>query len=298
MRVLTVSRVLFNNLLSLYSLVRGNNLISENYKSYISSNGSGKVNTSYVISLTSYPLRYNILYYTLLSLLCQKTKFLYSIDLWIAECDFEKLPSKVLKLNEKYSGFFNIKKCQDFGSQKKIESFSELESRRYIEAIITADDDLFYPASWLDLLITHYKYSPESVYCCRARSVGFTHNREIKKYKDWIVLQSSENIKNYPNLFFFTGVGGVIYPRDLCIKMYRSIKDMRLNYINADDILLNYLTLYYNYDVKVANNSFTFEEWWPAITNALGKNNVTTDRNDKVISLQYSTLAKSKMVDL
>ena len=297
MRVLTIVRVLINNLVAIFCAFKNIGQIKRNHSKFIAYNIATGRELSFVISLTSYPARYNILYYTLISLLSQKSKYIYVVDLWIARSDYDSLPRKIQNLQHKYNGFLNIKKCEDYGSLKKIESFSEYANGLQAEAILTADDDLYYPSHWLSLLVNGFITNNLSVFCCRARILTLASDSQVEKYSEWTPVQifdrSSDN-----QILFFTGVGGVIYPRDLCCKIYQSIDNYRKDYINADDILLNYLALMNGYDIRLVNNNITFEEWWPAIANALGKANVGNGRNDKILSLAYLDLIKSKLIKL
>jgi hypothetical protein len=84
--------------------------------------------------------------------------------------------------------------------------------REYKDSIIvTADDDIYYEANWLEKLYEAYKENPKYIHCHRAHEISFDKNGEVKPYESWKQEISWEQAK--PSfLNFLTGVGGVLYP--------------------------------------------------------------------------------------
>jgi hypothetical protein len=74
---------------------------------------------------------------------------------------------------------------------------------------VTADDDIYYPQNWLELLYQSYLREPQFVHCHRARRITFQETGEIDSYNNWpqCISTGEASVLN-----FLTGVGGVLYP--------------------------------------------------------------------------------------
>lgn len=111
-----------------------------------------KVSTDLVVSLTSYPPRFRTLHRTLRCLLNQSVSPDHLI-LWIAHDDMMLLPASVRAL-EGYG--LEIRATDDWRSLKKIGPALLAFPNA---AIVTADDDLFYPRHWLKNLVAETNYA-------------------------------------------------------------------------------------------------------------------------------------------
>lgn len=158
-----------------------------------------------IVSLTSFPERMPNIIYTLYSLLDQSIKP-NRIILCLTEDEFpnkeEDIPTEVLKFKE---FGLTIKWCEHLRSFTKLiptlEEFPE-------SVIVTADDDIYYPKNWLEILWKeHIKY-PQDIISHRARRVKFD-NDNICHYNSWEMISDEEDASF---LNFLTGVGGVLYP--------------------------------------------------------------------------------------
>ncbi|MBN1498122.1 MAG: sulfotransferase [Spirochaetes bacterium] len=159
-----------------------------------------------IVSLTSFPQRIKEVHYTIYSLLSQKIKPDMLI-LWLGEEQFsgkyKSLPKNLLRLQEK--GLI-IKWFRDIKSFKKLlPAIIEYPD----DIIVTADDDIYYPENWLQLLYDSYLKNQDSIHCHRAHKIIFNDNGSIKPYLEWehrssIVVPSARLV--------FTGCGGVLYP--------------------------------------------------------------------------------------
>ena len=96
------------------------------------------VNWEHVVSLTSYPERFNTLSQTLNSLLAQRL-IAKKIYLNIAQEDMSKLPASVKDFAS--SGLININACENLGPGKKLIPTLKLEKNL---PIIVVDDDLIF----------------------------------------------------------------------------------------------------------------------------------------------------------
>ncbi|MGN7437640.1 MAG: glycosyltransferase family A protein [Alcanivorax sp.] len=159
-----------------------------------------------VVSLTSYPPRYKYLLPTLESLLAQTIKA-DRIVLAIAKDDMNALPEEVLALKAKG---LEILETQDLRSFKKLIPALDLFPNAYI---VTTDDDVHYPPSWLEGLVAHHDGSDNSVVCNVGHGIVLGDDHLPVSYKDW-----NWCINNVaPDTQFIPiGVGGVLYsPKSL-----------------------------------------------------------------------------------
>jgi hypothetical protein len=159
-----------------------------------------------IVSLTSFPQRIPEIFFNLYSLLDQTIKP-DMLLLWLAVEQFpnkeKDLPKRVRDL-DKYG--VTIKWCADLQSYKKlIPALKEYPN----DIIVTADDDIYYPQDWLELLYQSYLREPQFVHCHRAHRVTFDESGEIDSYNHWPNGISTDE-PSYLN--FCTTGGGALYP--------------------------------------------------------------------------------------
>lgn len=183
-----------------------------------------------IVSLTSYPARIKAVSYTIESILtqeCQPDK----VILWLAEEQFpnkeKDLPHRLLRL-KKYG--LEIGWCKD-----DIRSFKKLVPalKQFSDAsIVTADDDVYYPPTWLGKLYSAYKANPQRVCCNRGNRVTFVDGFPLP-YNSW----GEDNLYGpaYGLDILMTGVGGVLYPPHCLYKDVTTADFMSLAR-DADDI--------------------------------------------------------------
>jgi hypothetical protein len=125
-----------------------------------------------------------------------------SITLWIAHTDQDKLPQQVTAL-KKFG--IDIRFCDDLLSYKKIVPELKTHPDSYI---VIADDDVFYPYSWLEELVVS-KRGPKDIVCHRIHKIKMSPTGAIAPYQEWSM---NINGSKASALNFATGVGGVLYP--------------------------------------------------------------------------------------
>jgi len=164
-----------------------------------------KRDTQLIVSLTSYPGRMYDLKYTLYSLLNQSLKP-DRIILWLAKEQYPNLEEDIAPsiLNLKTTGL-EIMWCEDIGSYKKMIPALKLFPD---DIIVTADDDIYYPEDWLELLYNAYSKEPNYIHAHRAHIVKVVGNK-FAPYNSWEQKTYRENASCY---FFPTSGGGVLYP--------------------------------------------------------------------------------------
>lgn len=158
-----------------------------------------------IVSLTSYPKRIGSVHRviaTLLSQTCKPDK----VILWLGEDKFPKkeceLPAELLKLRE---FGLEICWCHDLRSYTKLvpalQAFPD-------DIIVTADDDVFYPPEWLEVLYSSYREHPQDIHCHLVSQIA-VENSNVCPYNSW---QWSLNRGRASFGQLLMGVGGVLYP--------------------------------------------------------------------------------------
>lgn len=128
------------------------------------------------------------------------------IILWLSDDEFpnrtEDLPQSVTQFCDKGLTILWTQNIQSY--RKLIPALSH-----YPDAIlVTADDDFFYPKSWLSDLVREWRLHPEDIVAHRVKRVAFTAANCPTPYTHWPrVNEKTSSLLNFPT----TG-GGVLYP--------------------------------------------------------------------------------------
>ena len=179
-----------------------------------------------IVSFTSYYKRFGFLTNVVQSIKSQKL-----------------LPQKILlilykddyyKYNLNLTGIEIIIVNEDIKPHKKY-YYSMLKYRDY--AIITIDDDIFYPSDTILSIYKSYINHPNIISGRRTHLMNYKKNHMINKYDNWKPRQKQYKMPNY-NIFITSGAG-TIYPPDIL-----NIEEKHLHLINelitTDDIALKY----------------------------------------------------------
>ncbi|MEL6914871.1 MAG: glycosyltransferase family 2 protein [Pseudomonadota bacterium] len=157
--------------------------------------------TELVVSLTSFPPRFGTLHLTLACLLRQTVRP-DGVLLWIAEADLPRLPPPVRALEAEG---LEIRSCEDRRSYKKL--LFTLEERPGATTV-TADDDVYYPADWLERLVGAHARSGAAVVSGRAHRIRRDAAGRPLPYAEWDMnIGASEAAADV----FPTGVSGILY---------------------------------------------------------------------------------------
>lgn len=158
-----------------------------------------------VVSLTSYPARFPYLARTLRSLLDQAVRP-DRLVLWIAEDDLSALPAEVTELA---ALGVDIRPCADLRSFKKlIPALAQWPEG----AIVTADDDVYYPPDWLGGLVATARDHPGCVVAHRIHLARRDAEGRLAPYADWELASAATSAARPSDMLFPTGVGGILYP--------------------------------------------------------------------------------------
>lgn len=140
-----------------------------------------------------------------------------------------------------------IRPCADFGPHKKY--FPYLLDGQPSRTLVTADDDVYYPKSWLKDLLDQHRGGEVTAYRARIR--------EDAPYAIWRMCdndQASERV-------FATGVSGVAYP-PILLEILRSRGDEFMRVCpKADDFWLHFAAV--GSGVPIRQVGSRPADWWP-----------------------------------
>ena len=160
-------------------------------------------NHDIIVSLTSYGRRVHEVSLTIESLM-QQTMKANRIVLWLPD-DMRESPLPQALIMQQRRGL-EIKYCKDIRSYKKLIPQLKISSD---DAIITADDDIFYDYDVLEHLIAAFLEQPNVIHCSRVRKMSLDKKGSLIPYNQWAF---GEKTTGMNRCFFLTGVGGVLYP--------------------------------------------------------------------------------------
>jgi hypothetical protein len=259
------------------------------YYDKIKKNGYG-VNTHkrdfhIVISLTSFPPRFNMLHYCLKSLLNQTLKpdkiilFLTNEEI----DNVENLPEPVKEL-VRYG--ITIETVQE---NIKPHNKYYYAMQKFPESIvITVDDDCFYNRKFVEAMYESYVKHPNSISARRVHKMAIKDKNELSSYNEWKF--EYKKIKKPSLELIAAGSAGSLYPPGIMPKETFNIELIRNLCLDADDIWLKFMEIRNGIPVVLVKN-----HWFNTIginntqTVALGKTNVRKNQNDVYIHnlIQY-----------
>ena len=193
-----------------------------------------KNSPQYIVSLTSYGKRLTDTAPCAIITLFNQTVQPDKIILWISEEDKKNIGKFLRKLVKKG---LEIRFCENLGPYTKlIPSIREFPDCY----IVTADDDIYYPANWFEQLMTEHKKNPTKIICHRVHGINVDSNKKPLSYVDWdFGIEPKtyfENTKHSLSCVFPTGVGGILYPPHCFYKDITNIDLFMKLAPKADDI--------------------------------------------------------------
>lgn len=228
-----------------------------------------------IVTLTSFPKRYDVVHLTIESLLNQKMKP-DEVILWISkqEGSDETLPKKITRLKERG---LTIKYVDG-----NIRSYKKLVCAltEYKDAIlITVDDDTLYPNTLVSGLYNSYEKNKDCIIANRCTFIQKSNEKELRPYLEWKERNEREPSFNQ----FPTGVGGILYPPDSLNKEVFD-QDIFLDICpNADDVWFKAMGML-NGTKTVMNEGFGEDKFITikkAQKNSLWQINVVENKNDE-----------------
>ncbi len=203
-----------------------------------------------VVTLTSYPKRFDVLELTLKTLLTQSVQP-DAVLLWIAHGDMAQLPKGVLALQQ---DGLTIRATEDLRSYKKIvPALAEFADA----FLVTADDDVYYQKDWLRIFCEAYRAGDKTVLAQRAHRM-VVESGQLLPYDQW-PFEISDPKPGWD--VFFTGVGGVFYPPGSLHADVGDVATLLALCPNGDDIWLNWMTRLAGNKVRKVGTRSRFYEW-------------------------------------
>jgi len=230
-----------------------------------------------VISLTSYPPRFEKLPATIKCLLSQSLSF-DRLVLWISHEDRGLLTREILELQE--SGL-EIRYCENLRSFKKIiPSLREFPD----SFLVTADDDVYYWPSWLSELVACWKENGEAI-CHRAHFVLLDAHGIPLEYNRWEFETSRHETSRF---VFQTGIGGVLYPPGIFHPDVLKEDIFRRYCFAADDVWLYWMMRRNGGCAKKTPKAHRMFTWQGTQESGLYVTNVLNGGNDQCIQNMLS----------
>jgi hypothetical protein len=235
-------------------------------------NNPHKIGTGLVVSLTSFPPRFNKLHLTLKGLLLQSITPDYLI-LWVADADYKHLTSAILDL-ENSCDWFVIRTCKDTRSFKKLIPALVEFPEHYI---VTADDDLFYPCDWLYKLTSKISDKKEII-AHRVHTPLFA-NKELLPYVKW-----HDNSRGNGAVLFATGIGGILYPPNAFVDDVLDEEKFMKICASADDVWFFWMARKNGVYVSWSGYELNTINWTGTDASGLAVENVKQGKNDICIN--------------
>jgi hypothetical protein len=183
-----------------------------------------------VVSLTSFGKRARTVGFTVESI-AQGSLRPSRLMLWLDEPELVANPGPLLRRLKKRG--VELLGTENLGPHKKYYPF--VSSQSTFEApLVTADDDVLYPASWLEQLMQKYREHPDCVHCYRARVVKL-QGGGFAPYASWEECNATAPSHRH----FSIGMAGVLFPPTVLSELRRSGDAFRVCCPRTDDIWLN-----------------------------------------------------------
>lgn len=160
------------------------------------------------LSMTTYPARVDSVTQALESILFGSRVRPSNISLVLSEEEFpgRSIPDSLRGLGQ--DGRLGLEILWIERTTKSFQKLVPTLERHPHDTIVTADDDVLYPARWLAQLVRASESRPGQVIGHRALGVRLASPTALKPYVAWTAAEpgiASERL-------FLTGVGGVLYP--------------------------------------------------------------------------------------
>jgi len=162
-----------------------------------------------------------------------------------------------------------LRHCENFGPHKKY--FPYVTEEIIERPLVTADDDVLYPATWLDgLMAARGPVNEVLAYRARVMTDG--------PYEAWPMCSN-----NWPSAnFFATGVSGVLYPPAVLLSLRERGAEFMYSCPKADDFWLHYAAVASGIETRQVSKMPA--TWWPLLPRRVGleHSNVLRGGNDAV----------------
>jgi hypothetical protein len=202
--------------------------------------------------------------------------------LWVEDPGVLKhLPPALRRLQQRG---LEIKLSPSFGPHTKYYPYVT-STELFTSPLVTADDDIIYPAGWLQTLVQANREHPDMVNAHWVNTISL-HGGSIRRYQDWARRRDTEPAFNN----FALGVSGVIYPPAM-LRELRLRGDLFMDICpGADDIWLHWVALKSGFRTRQVGRTPRHFPMIPGSqAGALSNANVGLQRNDQWIRALYAT---------
>lgn len=230
---------------------------------------------SIIVSLTSFPARFEHLHLVIRSILLQTMKPDEIIIYLDENIDLQKLPQSLLSL--KQYGLQIVKRPGDLKPHKK---YYYAIKEHPNSLIITVDDDLLYPEDTIEELYHTHLCFPNCVVASRAHKVLFNQDGTLKKYSQW---EWTYQVPYHPSMrLLATGCGGVLYPPQCMPDMLLDIALIYKLSKNNDDLWLKTMQILSGTKVVLCDQRIRLNRMLipGSQDNSLNSSNVHQNKND------------------
>lgn len=228
-----------------------------------------------VVSLTSFPPRFHTLHLTIRSLLTQNLAP-DRLVLWVYAPDAQHLPDSVRALCAHGLEIREID--EDLRSYKKLIPALETFPAAFL---VTADDDIYYPQSWLHDLVVAYVPGARQVIGCRAHQVKHEPDGMLAPYGDWH-WEVRGGCQGPP--IFLTAGAGALYPPGALSSEALDTRICLQICPTADDVWINFMLRLNGFVAQKTAKTLTVYDWMGTRKSALGRANVINSGNDAALS--------------
>lgn len=230
-----------------------------------------------IVSLTSYPARFDKLRMTLRSLIEQDVRPDY-IMLWVDPAHQKSIPQEVWALCH-----VGVHVClhKDVGPATKLLPALKQYPDHFI---ITADDDLYYPPNWIRRLLEAYEKDSPSIVSLRAHLAKVGTDGALLPYREWDRRTDKLQANEKTEFIFPTGVGGVLYfPGCFSSEVFDENALAELT-PKADDVWFFWMARLAGTRQTRASGSMELINWPGSQGTGLFHTNVSQDGNDSQIT--------------
>jgi hypothetical protein len=235
-----------------------------------------------VVSMTSYGKRLRDVHLTIESIGCGDL-LPSRLILWLDDIGaVRKPPAPLARLQRRG---LEICACKNYGPHKKYYPYVESQEG-FFAPLVTADDDVIYPCTWLSGLVRAHEEFPACVNCYRARTILLTKSG-LAPYRDWPLCHSSEP---RPTVIA-TGVSGVIYPPGLLQVLREAGIEFESRCPRSDDLWLHVQALRAGFSVRQIRPAPSEFPYIPGsqVDSLYIDNCVETDGNDRQSAVTYES---------
>ena len=193
-------------------------------------------NPQIIVSLTSYPRRFNEIELCIKSLCLQKVKP-NKIILWLGNDSCEKDVQNLKDKYQKYGVTVRWDKERNLFSHKK---YYYAMQEFLNDIIILADDDLIYPYDWIESLLRISREYPNCICARRVHNITWKNDKTPERYSKWI--GEAKILIPSHNLLATTGAGTLFPPNCFSSECFNI--DVFMNFAkSADDIWLKIMAV-------------------------------------------------------